>query len=288
MTQAAGQTSGHAAAACGACGAAPARPLFHKQGIPYYACPACAFVFSRPTRNANFENAIEDYEPAYLDYLEDSAEDARNHATLLRWAEGFGALTGEAVLDVGAGSGKFVRYLRGRGIAARGLEPAAPVYARFLARDPDFSPLSIEAYAAAPERPEFRAVFACDVLEHVAEPAPFLGSIRRLLAPGGVAFVSTPDVASAFARLCGRRWHYYNRYHLSYFSRETLGALAGRHGLREVGFARLPRSKSIGYLLQYAADFVWRGGGVRVPARVRRLAVPVNLYDTMYVAFERG
>ena len=91
------------APACALCGAAPATALFHKHDIPYYACPACDFVFSRPATNANFENAIEDFEPSYLDYLQGSAEDEPNHAALLRWAENFAYLSGEPVLDIRLG-----------------------------------------------------------------------------------------------------------------------------------------------------------------------------------------
>lgn len=274
------------APACTLCGAAPATPLFHKRRIPYYACAACDFVFSRPATNANFENAIEDFEPSYLDYLQGSVEDDPNHAALLRWAESFAHLSGEPVLDIGAGSGKLVRFLRGRGARASGIEPAAPVYARFLSEEPFFSAKTVEELSEDP--PEiFSVVFACDVLEHVPDPESFLAAISRLLAPGGVLLVSTPDVGSAFARLCGRQWHYYNKYHVSYFSRATLAATAARQGFRELGFTRLSRSKSIGYLLQYFIDFVTGGGRAKLPERLRRMVVPINLYDTMYVAFQR-
>lgn len=271
---------------CVLCGAAPARRRFVKEEIPYYDCPACGFVFSRPAMNANLENALEDYEPAYLDYLEPSEEDEINQQALLRWAEGFGALRDGPLLDVGAGSGKFVRFLRARGLDARGLEPALPLYERFLAGDPHFARRTLEAFAGEPDRPAFRAVFACDVIEHVADPGAFLAACREVLEPRGHLFVSTPDVSSLLARAWGRGWHYFNRYHLSYFSRSTLAALAARHGLREIGFDRLPRLKSLRYLLQYAADFVL-GGSVRVPDRLRRPTLRVNLHDTLYAAFER-
>ena len=67
-----------------------------------------------------------------------------------------------------------------------------------------------------------------------------------LLRKGGLLLISTPDVGSVFARLSGKRWHYYNEYHLSYFSRITIRRLAAEAGLREVGFTRLPRLKSLG------------------------------------------
>jgi len=269
---------------CALCGEASARPLFHKEDIPYYRCSTCTFVFSRPIVNANFANQIEDYEPAYLDYLEGSPDDAHDHGALLAWAERLRPLRGEPVLDVGSGSGRLVRFLREQGVEAQGLEPAPALYARFLAGDPAFSLQRIEDFARTSEQ-RFAAVFACDVLEHVAGPAPFFSAVRDVLAPDGVTIVSTPDGASALARLARRHWHYYNKYHLSYFSRATLGALAARFGLREAAFARPSRSKSLGYLGRYAADFVLGGRGPRVPAFLEGIRLPVNLYDTMLVAY---
>jgi 2-polyprenyl-3-methyl-5-hydroxy-6-metoxy-1,4-benzoquinol methylase len=273
---------------CALCGAVSGRPLFLKEDIPYYRCPACTFVYSRPAVNANFANEIDDYEPAYLQYLEGSPDDAVNDVALLAWAERFRPLRGERALDVGAGSGRFVRHLRGRGVEAQGLEPALPIYARFLASEPWFSSQTLEQLAHGTDA-RFAAVFACDVLEHVAEPEPFVAAASELLAPDGVLIVSTPDVASVLARLTRRHWHYFNKYHLSYFSRATLGGLMARAGLREAGFARLPRSKSLGYLIRYARDFALRGRGhPNVPDRLDDLRVSVNLFDTMYVAFQRA
>jgi 2-polyprenyl-3-methyl-5-hydroxy-6-metoxy-1,4-benzoquinol methylase len=271
---------------CSLCGDDRVRHIFDKADIPYFKCLACGFVFSRPATNANFENTIGDYEPAYLQYLEESVEDERTHVALLNWAEGFLPLEGKRVLDVGAGSGKFVRFLRRRRVEAHGIEPAAPLYSRFLADEPFFFSKSIEAFAEESEGDSFDVVFASDVMEHVERPDVFLCKVSRLLEPGGMLFVSTPDVESLLARVSRRHWHYFNKYHLSYLSRRTLGAAASQHGFREVGFSRLPRWKSTGYLLQYLADFVMGGNRIRLPGPWYEFVLPINLHDTMYLAFE--
>jgi 2-polyprenyl-3-methyl-5-hydroxy-6-metoxy-1,4-benzoquinol methylase len=49
------------------------------------------------------------------------------------------ALGGRRLLDVGAGSGKLVRYLRSRGVDAHGIEPSRALFARFLAGDAAFT-----------------------------------------------------------------------------------------------------------------------------------------------------
>ena len=180
-----------------------------------------------------------------------------------------------------------MRFLRRKGVDAYGIEPAAPIFARFLADQPQFFALTIDEFADSPEAGRFSAVIACDVIEHVERPDRFLSKIASLLEPGGMLFISTPDVASVFARLCGSRWHYYNHYHLSYLSRTTIAQIAAGSRLEEVAFARLPRFRSLSYLIQYLADFVVGRGGFRAPARLDELAIPINLFDTMYVAFEK-
>lgn len=272
---------------CPLCGGDAVRPRFVKDSIPYYRCTGCHFVFSCPARNANLGNALADYEPAYLRYLAPSPDDERNHAALLRWAEGIRPFGPERVLDVGAGSGKFVRYLRRRNIDAFGLEPAAPLYAHFLADEPIFFPRTLEEHhAQTREETPWGVLCAWDVIEHLEDPSTFLATAAAMLSPGGLLFLSTPDVGSLLARLSGRRWHYYNRYHLSYFSRRTLRQAAARHGLQEVAFARLTRWKSLRYLLEYLLGFGLGKKRARLPARLPDFSFPINLFDTMYVAFE--
>lgn len=269
---------------CRMCESSAVRRIFVKDSIPYFSCQSCRFVFSVPATNANFQEDLSDYEPAYLDYLGASDEDSENMAGLLRWANRFGAVARGRVLDVGSGSGKFVHYLRDQGADAHGLEPARPLFERYLEPHGYFSNDTIESYAAAHGR-EFDFLFACDVIEHVERPDVFLASAAKLLRGSGILFVSTPDVGSLTARLSGRWWHYYNKYHLSYLSRQTINALAVRYGLEEAGFDRLPRIKSLRYLFQYLNDFVAGASGSKLPEWISDSAIPINLQDTMYLAF---
>jgi 2-polyprenyl-3-methyl-5-hydroxy-6-metoxy-1,4-benzoquinol methylase len=244
-------------------------------------------VFSKPSVNANLANEFDDYEPAYIRYLEESVEDERNHAALLRWVEQFSPVTGQRALDVGCGSGKLVRFLRRAGVEACGLEPSTPLFSHFLAKDAFFVRQSLEEYVMNMPAEKFAVVFACDVIEHVERPDLFLRDLSALLQPGGTLFVSTPDVGSAVARISGRKWHFYNKYHVSLLSRATVGAAAAHHGLNEVGYAHLPRLRSVGYILQYIADFVGGPNRTRVPDRLHRLVIPVNVFDTMSLAFQK-
>jgi 2-polyprenyl-3-methyl-5-hydroxy-6-metoxy-1,4-benzoquinol methylase len=266
------------------CGAAAA-PLFTKAGAPFYRCLACDFRFARPPSNPNFENRLEDFEAAYLHYLRPEPVDAVNFAALWRWMERFGRLNGGALLDVGCGSGKLVRFLRGRGVEAYGLEPCRALFDHFLSGEPWFAH-GTAADAAVP-RERYEVVTAFDVLEHVDRPAELLGQLAARLSPGGRLYLSTPDVGSLAARMLGRRWHFYGRYHLSYFSPRIVTALAARYGLVRTHCSWRGRHRSLGYALRYLLEFVAGRAAPPWLAPLDRVTLPINLFDTMYLCFRK-
>lgn len=273
-------------AVCPLCrsGASPLK--FVKDSAPFYRCPRCSFQFARPRKNANLENTIDEFESSYVQYFEEAQRDEVNFGRLTAWMSAFCRLESVTLLDVGAGSGKFVRYLRRHGVEAVGLEPSSALFQRYLKGDSAFDGRRLSELVS--DRPSpFSVVTAYDVIEHVDDPAETMDCMVRLLAPGGRLFISTPDVGCAHARLFGRHWHYYHRYHLSYWSRETLNRTATELGLRELYFGRRFRYQTAGYVLAYFWEhFI----GLRAPALFRgleRIAFPVNLLDVMYLCFEK-
>jgi SAM-dependent methyltransferase len=184
------------------------------------------------------------------------------------------------VLDVGCGSGKLVRFLRDRGVEAYGVEPAEALFARFLAGDGRFF-RDIDAAAAAAGRP-FALVLALDVLEHVEDPVAFLGSLSVVAAPDGRVVVSTPDAGSLVARALGRRWHHYNRFHLSLLAPPTLA----RAGLRAGPVEHPGRYRSAGYVARYLFEFGFRRPSPGWVAALDRRFFAINLRDTMLASLE--
>ena len=121
--------------ACPACDSTATRSRFVKDGIPYYDCPACTFRFSRPASNANFQSSMDGFEDAYVQYLGADAADRKNFQRTCKYIERFSPLAGASLLDVGCGSGKWVRFLREEGIDAAGLEPCGALYDQYLASE---------------------------------------------------------------------------------------------------------------------------------------------------------
>lgn len=194
------------------------------------------------------------------------------------------------LLDVGAAAGFFVEQARLAGWDAEGLELNG--WAAEYAREELGVPVrrgSLED-AGYPDR-SFAAVTLWEVIEHIPQPREFIREIARILQPGGLLALSTPDAGSAVARLFGRRWLGWKKIpeHVFFFDRDTLGRL-----LREEGFEVLStRYVSLTVRASYALDRLAALVGVpwlaRVPKAIGNAPLRVNpLYDLMVVARRRG
>jgi SAM-dependent methyltransferase len=260
--------------------------VFRKREVDYWRCGRCSFRFATPDVNPNLTKTLSGYEEAYLQYLSDDPGDGVNFESLCGWMEEFAALDGKRLLDVGAGSGKLVRFLRSRGVDAKGIEPSRALFDRFLQGDPAFACATLDDLHA-PDQPPFDVITAFDVIEHVPDPVGFLSGIERLLAAGGICFVSTPDVESLVARAFGRRWHFYYPYHLSYLGPGTIARAAAPSRLHVIDTRHRGRLRSTAYMIRYGAEMIL---GSRAPRWARWFEswyVPVNLFDTMYVVLRR-
>ena len=135
------------------------------------------------------------------------------------------------VLDIGCGFGESLGYHRARGCDAHGVEADANILrvaerhglqVRHGLFDPD-------AYEAA----SFDVVTLDQVIEHLADPQQVLRGVERVLKPGGMLVLSTPNADGWGARLFGRRWiHWHAPYHQQFFSARSLARAAAAAGLQ--------------------------------------------------------
>jgi len=270
---------------CKVCSSENVKRRFDKKGLTYYTCKNCGLIFLINTANPNFENLLPDFEPAYLSYFSENPANTRNHRQLLRWMQKYVQGNEKKLLDIGCGSGSFVRFLRSEGFNAQGAEPSIALYDHFLKQASFFTNATPEKFAAINKEHLFDVITAIDVIEHTENPATFLDSLHSLLKPGGFVFISTPDTSSLHQRVTGKNWHYYNRYHFSLFSKKTLTSLAEKTGfvLKEATYKG--RYFTLGYLTKYFRNFLL-GDKTADPSSSNKCLL-LNLFDTRYFVFEK-
>ena len=134
-----------------------------------------------------------------------------------------------------------------RGWRAVGVEPS--VWAAERARERGVEVVVAPLLKAdLPER-AFAAVTMGDVIEHLPDPGAVLDRVQRVLVPGGVVWIATPDAGSRVARALGARWWSVIPTHVHLFTRRSLAALLERHGFEVLEVATSPKSFSVGYYL---------------------------------------
>jgi 2-polyprenyl-3-methyl-5-hydroxy-6-metoxy-1,4-benzoquinol methylase len=100
---------------------------------------------------------------------------------------------GERILDVGCGEGQFAARLADAGAAVLAADVAQEPLRRAARRHPGLE-LHLLAAEADWDLPDaaFDAVWAGEVIEHVADTARWVSEVRRVLTPGGTLLVTTP------------------------------------------------------------------------------------------------
>lgn len=111
----------------------------------------------------------------------------------------------ERVLVIGCGQGDELRLLQSDAVTAFDLSFNAAQDARKLF--PDYEYLQADGMMLPFSDKCFDLVFSSEVLEHILEPERMLSEVRRVLRPGGILLLTTPNWTSFFglARWLGEK-----------------------------------------------------------------------------------
>lgn len=199
-------------------------------------CSACRFVFvANPW--LDYGNIYDEqyYGGSGADPSVDYLYEVAHFQTTIRQHEwrGVASVVGSLValgpsvrwLDYGCGLGGLVRFLRSNGLAdAFGFEQGWGA-----SKLEDLSVPHISDSSLASNEASFDVVTAIEVIEHLADPLEGLRTIRSLLRPGGLLFMTTGNASPWQDRLTA--WRYMvPDVHVSFFEPHNLALALTRAG----------------------------------------------------------
>jgi radical SAM superfamily enzyme YgiQ (UPF0313 family)/2-polyprenyl-3-methyl-5-hydroxy-6-metoxy-1,4-benzoquinol methylase len=244
--------------ACPLCGEPATRLLYTLPDFRVFRCPRCALVLRDARPNADEAAAMYD-DPRYVesdlfanwhaDYDEQSAEVRMFEAALDRLGQ---ATTPGKLLDVGCAKGLFLHLAQKRGWQPYGVEISRPA-AAFARQE-----FGLEVFNGTLEQAQFPpesfdVVSLWDLIEHLDDPFGFLREAARVLKPGGIIVILTPNHDSLITRMAyllyhasARHFHkpldlIYDYHHNWYFSRQTI-----TRALQQAGFGDVLRVDGMG------------------------------------------
>jgi SAM-dependent methyltransferase len=157
-------------------------------------------------------------------------------ALLMRYAQ-----TSSRILDLASGSGAFLARLKDAGFCnLTGVERSSCGYQLW---DVPCLFADLDQPFASQIDGSFDVITAIEIIEHLSSPMAFLLEVRKLLRPGGLLFISTPNVGELQSRikfLLTRQLRYFDerqyvyQHHISPILPALLRLMLQDAGLREL------------------------------------------------------
>lgn len=216
---------------CPVCGGGQFERLFEKRNEIFVRCVTCTLMLINPPPDLASSAATydEDYSHAYIRKADKKLKRCATWVTRVqRRFVGSGRW-----LDVGCSAGFVVRAAADMGFEAHGVEveSAAVEYGREAMKLTNLRCGFLENQDY-PDR-FFDVISLYDVIEHVPDLNRLVTELARILAPGGVVEIRTPNVAHWQTPRDLSTWKEVKpSEHLYYFSYSTLKTLFENHGFR--------------------------------------------------------
>ncbi|HIK59015.1 MAG TPA: class I SAM-dependent methyltransferase [Nitrospinaceae bacterium] len=200
-------------------------------------CQGCGFVYINPTYSKKVN--IDSYETTYYtdqvadpsgkvrSFLGDRKEKINDHR--VEWEFIKKHKMGGKILDLGSGPGFFLDALEGR------WEKFAVDTSKFSIsniQDPEVNKFKGELLEACFEENFFDAIYMGHTLDRLTNLKETLSELNRILKPGGIICIVTPNFSSLCAKVFKNKYRLLYSNHLIYFSPKTLKQLFERNGFK--------------------------------------------------------
>lgn len=144
-------------------------------------------------------------------------------------------------LDIGCNKGFLLVKAMEAGYNVFGIELVAVLLEPFRRKYPQYASQVVAGrfmdVQQSFENEKFDVITAIDVIEHLEDPNVDFDTIFRILKPGGLFVIQTPDGDSKEAKRDQASWGALKPLeHLQLFSRKNLGVFAAKHGFTSTEF----------------------------------------------------
>ena len=187
---------------CPGCETRSAKDVGVKWDYQFVTCNDCGTLFTKYEPPAGLEQDYSEYSYGDTESIPEFIHARCDE--LIRPFEPYRKIN--SFLDIGFGAGTMLKAASRAGWNVSGVEVSVKAV-DVLGRDfPDFDlfagPVESSGYADN----SFDAVSLIEVIEHVLDPRPLLRKARDLVRPGGVVWVTTPNLHSLSSRLLQLDW----------------------------------------------------------------------------------
>ncbi|MBT6843198.1 MAG: class I SAM-dependent methyltransferase [Candidatus Melainabacteria bacterium] len=226
--------------ACLLCDSEEQQQLGNKDSYKVVECSGCGLRFLDPIPS---EQALNEYyncnqnQRHYIKVADRKLKSGkRKIKKLIKYS------MGQAFVDVGCNAGANTEAARQLGFSTLGIDLGSTVIdnARELFPENRFEVMSIENLAEQVKQKQndaFDLVFCSEVLEHTTDPSSFIKSVKAILNPGGILYLTTPDAGHFRVPKDFTTWkHVHTPDHICYFNRKNLTQLLEQHGLEVIKF----------------------------------------------------
>lgn len=200
-------------------------------------CVSCGFKFTNPRPE---ENKLGDYYKSeeYVSHsntnkgLINTAYQMVRKYTLLKKLQLISKFykTGK-ILDIGCGTGEFLKTFKDAKWQTLGIEPSADV--RKMAIEKYGLDVKEEAEIKNLEASGFDVITMWHVLEHVPHLNDRIEDLKRLLKPNGIIIIAVPNCTSLDAKIYAENWAAYDvPRHLYHFSPKDIETVFKNHELK--------------------------------------------------------
>lgn len=270
---------------------------FQKETATYYRCGDCETVFQfpmpSPKEMQDFANSLYK-DGAYADYVK--AKPMKVHTFRQRLESVKPHLAGRGRirhLDVGCSAGFMIEVGLEAGFDSFGVEFSSQAVSYAL---PEVQKRITLADVNQLEAGEGYDLITCfDIIEHLRVPADFLKTLKRLLKPGGLLVLTTPDVSHPLAKVMGSRWPMLQPFqHTILFSKSSLNRVLSQVGLQTVSEGPAFKVLSFHYLAGQLQDLnpviskVMKATESLIPGKLAKEPIRLNISEFMTIAENRA